>query len=300
MTNKTDLRIIKTNNTLYEALILLLKDKTFEEITNRFNKLLNHTINFVCEHQLNSIKVLCLGDDVQGILRLSDLQLNESSVVKATVFVAKTIANFANNAGFTNFVNNYLTYTKPVGFVIYMLLIYFFSYIYTFIQIKPEELAKNLNEAGGFVPGVRPGKDTENHINKILIRLTFVGGFFIAILAAIPIVFSMIGGLESAAAIGGTSLLIVVGVALEVMQKLEAQLAMRHYKGFLGSQESTNLFSAIQFYGPNLSCDDGGKYGQIRIEVESMEADFEYIRSDSAWSTRPDGWFDYMQNVYYG
>ena len=73
-----------------------------------------------------------------------------------------------------------------------------------------------------------------------------------------------------------------------------------YYKGFLGSQESTNLFSAIQFYGPNLSCDDGGKYGQIRIEVESMEADFEYIRSDSAWSTRPDGWFDYMQNVYYG
>jgi hypothetical protein len=69
---------------------------SFEEIINRFNKLLNHSINFVCEHQLNSIKVLCLGDDVQGILRLSDLQLNESSVVKATVFVAKTIANFLN------------------------------------------------------------------------------------------------------------------------------------------------------------------------------------------------------------
>lgn len=69
---------------------------SFEEITNRFNKLLNYSINFVCEHQLNSIKVLCLGDDVQGILRLSDLQLNESSVVKATVFVAKTIANFLN------------------------------------------------------------------------------------------------------------------------------------------------------------------------------------------------------------
>lgn len=69
---------------------------SFEEITNRFNKLLNYSINFVCEHQLSSIKVLCLGDDVQGILRLSDLQLNESSVVRATVFVAKTIANFLN------------------------------------------------------------------------------------------------------------------------------------------------------------------------------------------------------------
>lgn len=69
---------------------------SFEEITNRFNKLLNYSIDFICEHQLSNIKVLCLGDDVQGILRLSDLQLNESSVVKATVFVAKTIANFLN------------------------------------------------------------------------------------------------------------------------------------------------------------------------------------------------------------
>ena len=69
---------------------------SFEEITKRFNRLLNQTINFVCERQLSRIKILCLGDDIQGILRLSDLQLNESSVVKATVFVAKTIANFLN------------------------------------------------------------------------------------------------------------------------------------------------------------------------------------------------------------
>lgn len=69
---------------------------SFEEITKRFNKLLNYSINFICEYQLKHIKVLCLGDDIQGILRLSDLQLNESSVVKATVFVAKTIANFLN------------------------------------------------------------------------------------------------------------------------------------------------------------------------------------------------------------
>lgn len=69
---------------------------SFEEITKRFNKLLNDTINFICEHQLNQIKILCLGDDIQGILRLSDLQLNESSVVKATVFISKTISNFLN------------------------------------------------------------------------------------------------------------------------------------------------------------------------------------------------------------
>lgn len=94
---------------------------SFEEITNRFNKLLNYSINFVCEHQLSNIKVLCLGDDVQGILRLSDLQLNESSVVKATVFVAKTIANFLNELSKYCYVEYYHTPTsnhsqlRPLG-----------------------------------------------------------------------------------------------------------------------------------------------------------------------------------------
>ena len=94
---------------------------SFEEITNRFNKLLNHSINFVCEHQLNKIKVLCLGDDVQGILRLSDLQLNESSVVKATVFIAKTITNFLNELSKYCYIEYYHTPTsnhsqiRPLG-----------------------------------------------------------------------------------------------------------------------------------------------------------------------------------------
>lgn len=94
---------------------------SFDEITNRFNKLLNYSINFVCEHQLNGIKVLCLGDDVQGILRLSDLQLNESSVVKATVFVAKTIANFLNELSKYCYIEYYHTPTsnhsqiRPLG-----------------------------------------------------------------------------------------------------------------------------------------------------------------------------------------
>lgn len=94
---------------------------SFDEITNRFNKLLNYSINFVCEHQLSNIKVLCLGDDVQGILRLSDLQLNESSVVKATVFVAKTIANFLNKLSKYCYIEYYHTPTsnhsqvRPLG-----------------------------------------------------------------------------------------------------------------------------------------------------------------------------------------
>ena len=163
------------------------------------------------------------------------VKINSAGVVpvifaSSLLAIPATIAQFVQNEGFVNFVNNYLTYTKPVGFVIYMLLIYFFAYIYTFIQIKPEELAKNLNEAGGFIPGVRPGKDTEKYITKVLTRLTLVGGLFIAVIAALPIVFSALTDLSTAASIGGTSLLIVVGVALETFKQLEGSLLSRNYK----------------------------------------------------------------------
>jgi len=172
---------------------------------------------------------------VSGNRSYMPMKINAAGVVpvifaSSLLAIPATIAQFVTNEGFVNFVNNYLTYTKPVGFVIYMLLIYFFSYIYTFIQIKPEELAKNLNEAGGFVPGVRPGKDTEKYISKVLTRLTLVGGLFIALIAAIPIIFSLVSGLEGAASIGGTSLLIVVGVALETYKQLEGSLVSRNYK----------------------------------------------------------------------
>jgi len=162
------------------------------------------------------------------------IKINAAGVVpvifaSSLLAIPATIAQFVKNEGFVNFVNNYLTYTKPVGFIIYILLIFLFSFIYTFIQMKPEELAKNLKEAGGFVPGIRPGKDTENYISKILIRLTVVGGVFISVIAALPILFSAVKGLQ-AAAIGGTSLLIVVGVALETYKQLEGSLVSRNYK----------------------------------------------------------------------
>ena len=102
--------------------------------------------------------------------------------------IPAVIAQFANNEGFTNFVNNYLTYTQPVGFAIFVLLIYFFAYFYTFIQMRPEELAKNLKENGGFIPGVRPGKDTENYISKVLSRLTVFGAAFLVVISALPII----------------------------------------------------------------------------------------------------------------
>ena len=144
--------------------------------------------------------------------------------------IPATIAQLVKNEKFINFVNNYLTYTKPVGFIIYVALIFFFAYFYTYIQLKPEDLAKNLKENGGFIPGVRPGKDTEKYISNVLSKLTIIGGVFLVIIAGLPIIFSSLSGLSSTVTIGGTSLLIVVGVALETYKQLEGSLVSRNYK----------------------------------------------------------------------
>ena len=101
------------------------------------------------------------------------------------------------------------------------------------MQINPKELAKNLNKSGGYIPGVRPGVETEKYIKKILNRITLLGSVFIAVIAALPIVFSSFinTGLPASASIGGTGVLIVVGVAIETYKQLESSLINRNYKG---------------------------------------------------------------------
>lgn len=140
------------------------------------------------------------------------------------------IAQFVKNDAFTKVVDQYFNYTTPVGFLLFVLLIYIFSFFYTHIQIKPDELSKNLNENGGFIPGVRPGKDTENYVARTLDRLTVSGGLFIIIIAGLPILFTKVTGLSQNITVGGTGLLIVVGVALETFKQLESSLQARNYK----------------------------------------------------------------------
>lgn len=163
------------------------------------------------------------------------IKINSAGVVpvifaSSLLAIPATIAQFVKNTGFTNFVNTYLNYTTPVGFLIFVVLIYFFAYFYTFLQLKPDELAKNLQDNGGFIPGVRPGKDTEKYIGNILSKLTIVGGLFLVIISGLPIIFSNVTKLPSSITIGGTSLLIVVGVALETYKQLEGSLVTRTYK----------------------------------------------------------------------
>ncbi|NMA08334.1 MAG: preprotein translocase subunit SecY, partial [Clostridiales bacterium] len=116
--------------------------------------------------------------------------------------------------------------------IMYTLLIIGFGYFYSIIQFNPVEVANNLKKNGGFVMGYRPGKPTSDFLARILSKITFIGSIFLIIIALLPVVLGIVTNIRGIN-IGGTSLLIAVGVALEIYQQMEAQMMMRHYKGFL-------------------------------------------------------------------
>ncbi len=166
-------------------------------------------------------------------------KLNSASVMPVIfASVLFTIPSFIaglmdSESKFAVFVAKYVNYTTPVGFALYMLVIILFCFFYTFLQINPEELSKNLNKQGGYIPGVRPGKETKEYISTVIGRITFIGALSIALIAGIPIVFSSFinTGLPTSVSIGGTGILIVIGVALETYNQLESSLLNRNYKG---------------------------------------------------------------------
>lgn len=163
-------------------------------------------------------------------------KLNSAGVIpvifaSAIISIPQIVAQFVKNEGFTLFVSKYLTMTSIVGFVLYVIFIFVFAYFYTFIQLKPKELADNLNKNGGYIPGIRPGEETVGYINKILRRITFVGAVALSIIAGLPIIFGLFSNMPTSVSIGGTGLLIVVGVALETYKQIESQLISRNYRG---------------------------------------------------------------------
>lgn len=163
------------------------------------------------------------------------IKVNAAGVVpvifaSSLISVPGIIAQVIKNEGFTLFVQKYLSYTTPVGFLLYAIFIFLFGYFYTFMYLKPEEFSKNLQENGGYIPGIRPGEDTKKYLSKILSRLTVLGGAFLVIIAGLPILFSSLTNLPTTVSIGGTGLLIVVGVALETYKQLEGSLLSRNYK----------------------------------------------------------------------
>lgn len=166
------------------------------------------------------------------------LKVNAAGVIPVIFAVAfiitpQTIASFFGANAVTDAIQNTFDYTRPVGMIIYVALIVAFTYFYAFIQVNPENVSDNLKKQGAYIPGIRPGKNTQDYLTSVLYRLTFVGAIFLSVIAVMPIFFTNLMGLPQSAQIGGTSLLIVVGVALETMKQLESQLVKRHYKGFM-------------------------------------------------------------------
>lgn len=166
------------------------------------------------------------------------LKVNSAGVIPVIFAVSfivtpPTIASFLPSNSVTEWIKLNFDYTQPVGMLLYIALIVAFTYFYAFIQVNPEQLADNLKKQGGYVPGIRPGISTQDYFTGVLKRLTFVGAIFLAVIAILPVVFTKFAGLPASAQIGGTSLLIVIGVALETMKQLESQLVKRHYKGFI-------------------------------------------------------------------
>jgi len=134
--------------------------------------------------------------------------------------------------GFWGWVTTWITPAHWFYAVLSFFLIIFFTYFYTAIQFNPVEMANNMKKNGGFIPGIRPGRPTTEYIQKVLGKITTAGAIFIALIAVLPMILASGFGF-TAFAIGGTALLIVVGVALETVRQLESQMLMRHYKGFL-------------------------------------------------------------------
>ena len=115
--------------------------------------------------------------------------------------------------------------------ILYFLLIIAFNYFYVAIQYNPIEIANNLRKNNGAIPGIRPGKPTSDFISRVIWKIAMLGAMFLAVIAIFPIIFQMVTGVQ--VSLGGTSIIIVVGVALETMRALESQLTLRHHKGFL-------------------------------------------------------------------
>ena len=163
------------------------------------------------------------------------MKVNMSGVMP--IIFAQSIASLpATIAAFTGHSDSAWARTNTVLYaVIYFLLIIFFAYFYSTIQFNPIEVANNLKKNGGYIPGFRPGKPTSEFINKVLNKITLFGALYLGVIAVVPILISHFSTSASLTglSLGGTSIIIVVGVALETVRALEAQLLMRNYKGFL-------------------------------------------------------------------
>ncbi|MDM7915461.1 MAG: preprotein translocase subunit SecY [Candidatus Eisenbacteria bacterium] len=150
---------------------------------------------------------------------------------QSIIVFPSTIASFFPNSDMMHNIQRFFAPGTPIYVVLYSLMIIFFTYFYTAIVLNPVDLAENMKKFGGFIPGIRPGKHTAEYIDRILQRITLPGAIFLALIAVLPDMLLRYGNVPFY--FGGTSLLIIVGVALDTLQQIESHLLMRHYDGFM-------------------------------------------------------------------
>lgn len=166
------------------------------------------------------------------------MKVNQAGVIpvifaSSILLLPQTISQAFPTGAFARIMSAYFTWKSPAYIIIQFLLIVFFTYFYTAITFNPIDVADNLKKYGGFIPGLRPGRSTAEYLDKVLTRITLSGAIFLGLIAVLPNFMIFATGIDVASGFGGTSLLIVVGVALETMKQLESHLLMRHYQGFM-------------------------------------------------------------------
>jgi preprotein translocase subunit SecY len=177
-----------------------------------------------------------------GTTQYIPLRVNTAGVMpiifaQAIVFIPGTILSFFPDSSAAITVSRWLSPSSVVYAILYSMMIVFFAYFYTAFAFNPKDVAENIKKQGGFIPGVRPGAPTADYLDNILTRITLPGAIFLAIVAILPTFVSNVLGvpMQFASFFGGTSLLIMVGVALDTLQQIESYLLMRHYDGFMKS-----------------------------------------------------------------
>ncbi|MGA2622364.1 MAG: preprotein translocase subunit SecY [Bacteroidota bacterium] len=176
-----------------------------------------------------------------GVTQYIPMRVNTAGVMpiifaQSIMFIPNTILTFFPDSEFMQSISHYFDYTSVTYSMAYGLMIVFFTYFYTAVAFNPKDVAETMQKQGGFIPGIRPGKNTSDFIDNVLTKITLPGSIFLAIVAILPAFMVRMGVTSNFASFfGGTSLLIVVGVGLDTLQQIESHLLMRHYDGFMKS-----------------------------------------------------------------
>ena len=166
------------------------------------------------------------------------IKLNSASVIpvifaSTLMSLPLTVASFLNAGSAKTWLNSIFSTSEPIGFVVYIILIVLFSFFYSFLQMNPEKMAENLQKQNAYIPGIRPGDETASYISRVLFKITMLGAAYLVLVAIIPIIVTKIFNLPSSVQVGGTSLIIVVGVAIETAKQIKAQSQEKQYRGFI-------------------------------------------------------------------